>query len=98
MDVLIKEILNSPTVTKVMLLVAIVLLIVVIAVLIFGGKYLLKFLSENYKVFRKEIKLMNYKIDAQDHALAHSFKNGYQSERDRKFHELKDNDDFVNDK
>lgn len=96
MEVLIKEILASPTVTKIMLLITIVLLNILVIIIIWGGKYFLKFLNENYKAFRQEIKLINYKIDATDHALAHSFKNGYADERDKKFKELKDNDNFIN--
>jgi len=97
MDLFLKEIMASPTVTKIMLAIAIILLSLISGFLVWGGKYLLKSLNANYSVFRKEIRLMNYKIDATDHALGKHFNNGYQDIRDKKFNELKDNDNFIND-
>lgn len=97
MDLFIKEIMASPTVTKIMLAIAIILLTLISGFLVWGGKHLLKIMNKNYNAFTKEMRLINYKIDATDHALGKHFDNGYQDIRDKKFNELKDNDNFIND-
>lgn len=96
MDILIKEIMLSPTVTKVMLAITLLLLSGLILLIIWGGKYFLKFMQKQYSKFEQEIKIINFKIDATDHALGKHFDNGYQDIRDKKFNELKDNDNFIN--
>ncbi len=97
-DALIRETMSSPTVTKLMLGMTLLILIVLGVAARWAFKYLIKFMDENYRIFRQEIKLIKFKQDATDHALAYSLKNGYAAERDKKFNELKDNDEFINDR
>jgi len=96
-EILLKEIVASPTVTKIMLLIVTLLLFVIIILLIWGGKYFLKFVSAHYKAFRKEIRLLNYKLDSTDRAIGDHFDNGYHDSRAKYFEEYKDNDNFIND-
>ena len=90
MDAIIDQIVQSPAISKAMLL-GLGLLIVGIA----RGFY--KVVTKNYKSIMKEFRLFNYKIEAIDTALEHSLKNGYANARNQKFQELKDNDNFIND-
>jgi hypothetical protein len=52
----------------------------------------------NVRKILKRIKLLEYKLQATDHALERSFKNGYAEYRDAKLIELFEADRFVNKK
>lgn len=52
----------------------------------------------NVRKILKRIKLLEYKLQATDHALERSFKNGYAEYRDAKLIELFEADKFVNTK
>lgn len=90
MEAIAEQISQSPGVSKVMLL---GLMILIVA----GGRFFYKIGTKNYKSLMKELKLFNFKIEAMDTALEHSLQNGYAKVRDKKFNELKDNDNFIND-
>lgn len=91
----IEEIMNSSSVTRVMIIVGVVVICLLIWLLWWFIKREFKRMTFGIDTIRADAELMKMEITAQNYALGKSFANGFEGYRTDKLAELKSNAVFV---